>query len=466
METLGTPELILPRENTVFPRGTPSVYVPVNDKAGPSAAILQCAPITRNKQARSFPCHWVGDATCCLHWPNVLPTQLQGHRSALGRLCAKVTRIGRSSSLVRMWVADEVPSGSAHEVWHPDEEWPEFRTRRIVEGTLEMLRRQFKLPYPNNRPKMGLWSGYRRKPHEASSTIAHGHLDSDLLILTRTAGQRLPLSATLKVTQALRATLLKHFGNKPVPDWISGHTARGEPLRDGNGHLAIILLPFVGHEHAEGHLLGVALVFPRAVPRPDRGRALGPWLLHPSGQPKPISLTLGPLGVWTLQKRDWSEHRQSLKPETWTAPPKGATTWASVRPVVLNRFPKADPLEQGYAWRCEVAEIIAAACERISLPRPEAIDLDTTSWHRGSPRAVIKRRSPRGHGETVTATGPLGDGFPCYPAKGTNAPRLQVHVWLHFAEPVIGPILPGAGRFLGYGLCKPLRGGHEEPWPH
>lgn len=463
LEALAKPELILPPSNAVYPRAVSHVYVPVNDKAGPSAAVLQSAPITRSKQPRTFPCHWVGDATCYLHWPNAPSRELQGHRSALGQLCAKVTRIGHSQSLVRMWVADEVPNASEHEVWREEENWPEFQTRRIVEGALEMLRRQFQLPYPNNRPKIGLWSGYRRKAEDAPLAIPHSHFDSDLIILTRATGQRLPLSATLKLTRALRSTLLQHFGANPVPDWISGHTAGGEPLRNGNGHLAIIPLSFVGHEHAEGQVLGLALVFPRSVSRQDRGRALGAWLLEPSGKPTSIMLTLGSLGIWTLQKRDWSEHRRTLTPETWTAHPNGATTWASVTPVVLDRFPKADPLEQGYAWRCKVAEI-AAACERIGLPRPSAIDLDTTSWHRGSPRAVTKRRPLRGHSTTTTATASLGDGFPNYPAKGTNAPRPQVHVWLHFAEPVVGPILLGAGRFLGYGLCKPLQGDQEKPW--
>jgi CRISPR-associated protein Csb2 len=30
-----------------------------------------------------------------------------------------------------------------------------------------------------------------------------------------------------------------------------------------------------------------------------------------------------------------------------------------------------------------------------------------------------------------------------------------VHVELHFRDPVAGPILLGAGRYFGLGLCRP-----------
>ena len=33
-----------------------------------------------------------------------------------------------------------------------------------------------------------------------------------------------------------------------------------------------------------------------------------------------------------------------------------------------------------------------------------------------------------------------------------------MHAILIFSEPVVGPVLLGAGRYRGYGLCRPLRG--------
>ena len=71
--------------------------------------------------------------------------------------------------------------------------------------------------------------------------------------------------------------------------------------------------------------------------------------------------------------------------------------------------------------------------------KPDLIDVDKTSWHRGAPRS---RPGP--------------DGMPWLPGKEGAAPRQQVHVLIKFPCEVQGPLLLGAGTFCGYGLCKPL----------
>ena len=516
LEKLGEPQLVVPPNGEVSHREVVTVFVPVNgDQAKDTfpekkSGTLQSAPaIARKKNDRTFPSVWVGDAPCFLHWPNVTSIDACTHRSSLDRLCGKVTRIGHSASLVRMWLVNDNYSPCQSELWVPDDGSADWQARRVSEGTLDLLDRQFNRrgreqhdrltneirsltaqkktirgkgaseqkeaidrqieifreslssidPRPPIRPKLGLWSGYRRPDSDQSTPARHTDFDSDLLILMQIDGPRLPLVSTLAVTQALRGAVMSH-SSQPPPPWVSGHLDGYQPLRDGRQHLAYIPLSFVGGSgHADGHLLGAALVFPREVPRSDRGRVLGRLLLEPSGQPMRITLTLGSLGVWTLVKRDWSESRQTLKPETWTAHPDGATTWATVTPLVLDRFPKIDPLKERPEWQIEVAGIIATACRRLGLPDPVEIDFSTTSWQRGSPRAFTKRRPLRGHSGVDDNTTSLGDGFPIYPAKGSNGPRPQLHVYLRFAEPVVGPILLCAGRFLGYGLCKPLLGG-------
>ena len=509
LESLGDPGLQLPHRETVFSRTIVDVFVPVNDKAGPSKAILQSAPtLTRDRQPRTFPSTWVGDSVCYARWNDV--PELERHAQALNRLCRKVTRVGHSSSLVRMWVPTASAEGEAREAWQPDDDMAEFHVRRTSPGTLDRLEKlygesarqshdkltqqieQLELqkkaikgkgakeqkavleadvaaikpqlesitPRPPIRPTIGLWTGYRRIDAQPAAYVACSHFDTDLLILTHRSGPRLPLESTLRVTQALRGAVMK-LCVQPPPEWISGHVPDGKPSHDQNGHLAVIPLPFAGHQHADGHLLGLGLVIPRSVDRRERGRCLGPLLVERNGESKPVELKLGPLGVWTLAKRVWSESRETLKPESWTSNPHGATTWASVTPVVLDRFPKQDRLQDRVAWTQEVIEIISNACVRIGLPIPVQVDVDTTAWHRGVPRSTGKRRPLRG------ATGPseldaaLGDGFPPFPAKGTNAARPQVHVSLRFAESVVGPVLIGAGRYLGYGVFKPLREAQE-----
>jgi CRISPR-associated protein Csb2 len=509
LEILGDPEITLPGHDWVFNREVVTVFVPVNDSAGPSSALLQSAPsITRSKQARTFPAVWVGDTPCFMRWPNATAADVDAHKSALDQLCCKVTRIGHSSSLVRMWLAEEARTSRPTETWVADNALADWQARRVSEGTLHLLNLQFNrrgreehgqlsgeitnletakkavkgrdskqrkaeidieigkvkdrlLSVDNRdpiRPKLGLWSGYRRRELEPPIAAQQTDFDSDLLILKQIDGPRLPSVSALAVAQALRGAVMKHSGVQPPPAWVSGHHEAGQPLRDGRQHLAILPLPFVSNDYADGHLLGAALAFPRWVSRQERGRILGPMLLEPSGKAKSVKLQLGALGVWTMIKCDWSESRKALKPDTWSGHPKGSRLWASVTPVVLDGFPKQDRLRNRSAWNSEVLDMLAKACLRVGLPEPATIDFDTTSWHKGSPRASLKRRPLRGHPEFLDSLGGLGDGFPPYPAKSTTGIRPQFHAWLQFAEPIVGPVLLGAGRFLGYGLCKPLWG--------
>jgi CRISPR-associated protein Csb2 len=46
--------------------------------------------------------------------------------------------------------------------------------------------------------------------------------------------------------------------------------------------------------------------------------------------------------------------------------------------------------------------------------------------------------------------------FPRFPIDEKRPQRVLVHVRLRFDEPVQGPILIGAGRYQGLGLCLPI----------
>jgi CRISPR-associated protein Csb2 len=508
LESKPDPDLIVPEVDATAVRSEVTVYVPVNDRAGPSSATIQSAPgITRSKQPRSFPKVWVGDATAMLHWPRL--NDVEVHHGSLDRLCRKVTRIGHSSALVAMrTVGDFDRSGALHLV--PDADaLARYQLRPVTKGMLSMLTERFGgevraaadeldariaakkqerktvagknkrergaeidaeitglmseraliVPRPPVRPAIGVWTAYRLAEKEPPPDAARTHFDHDLLVLTNVAGRSLPVSASLAITRALRNVILRD-APQPPPDWVSGHASDGGPLLADEGHLAIVPLPHVGHEHADGRLMGLGLIFPRSLDYRERGRVLGPVLVDKDGRPRNLELTLGRLGTWTIRKRDWQETRRALDPGTWSAfvdvAKQGARTWASVTPVVLDKYPKADrskPAER-QAWEEEVEAIIRVACGRIDLPDPEIVDFGTTCWHIGSPRAVGKRRHVRGGSDRADA--PLGDGFPSYPRRGESGSRPQVHVWLRFSQPVVGPVLLGSGRYFGYGLCKPL----------
>ncbi|MDA1162299.1 MAG: type I-U CRISPR-associated protein Csb2 [Planctomycetota bacterium] len=474
-------------------------YVPVNDAPQPNKAMLQSAPgLPRSRQSRSFPTvipqrgDGLDESTpdVTFEWADTVGTD--EHLSALGRLCANVIRVGHSSSLVMAWVESGNSEGNSA-CWEPTDSRANFSCRIATTGELERLqaacgaeridlfaqlsseigstkgneqkaaKERFKVAFgqpfktslrpPEPTPAtLGVWQGYRRRT-SATDTPQEVHLNTyferDLLILEKQDGPALNVERTLGLTQALRQTLISVHDGGEMPAWLSGHEPDGSPA--STPHAAFLSLPYAGYEHADGHLMGLAIALPRGISAEERGRWLGPLLVNQeSGEPSCPSIRLWgrDLPDWTVQLEQRPSPPLTLQNSSWTKP---TTTWASVTPVVLDRFPNSSRGENRDRWHAEVIEIVKLACSRAGLPEPVEIDVDSTAWHRGVPRAWTKTRRRRG-----VAIGSLGDGFPAMPAKPSRPPRPQVHVWLRFDRLVAGPVLIGAGRFLGYGLCKPV----------
>src|SRR5690606_16033044 len=114
-------------------------YVPVNDKAGPSKAVLHSLPITRDRQDRTFARAWLDDEFAYLIWPDLDPPE--SHRRALEKLCGKVTRIGHSSSLVHVWLANEEEIREPD--WMPDDDRAAVHLRIAGPGTLAYLEQEY-----------------------------------------------------------------------------------------------------------------------------------------------------------------------------------------------------------------------------------------------------------------------------------------------------------------------------------
>jgi CRISPR-associated protein Csb2 len=98
---------------------------------------------------------------------------------------------------------------------------------------------------------------------------------------------------------------------------------------------------------------------------------------------------------------------------------------------VFDRHPKAKEKTQ---YQQEVSLMIANACTRISLPKPREVIVTQVSAHFGVPPAFNFPRLKRKDGSE----------------------RCHTHAILVFDEPVCGPVLVGAGRYRGYGACRPL----------
>lgn len=485
LEKQEPPALACAIEIAAFRRSVVDNYVPVNDQPirksfDPEAFSINGADLLdlRHRIDRTFPSVGIGldapERLVYLIWKDVaVPSELS---APLGQLTAKVIRIGHSSSLVQVWLANDAPEPTLVPQLTTSRSGSSVSLRKVAPGLLADLDQRFNAeeisrffdlaagiestsgkaqkaakalfkeqfgedyraslaPPVRLRPVVGVSQSYQANlpQHEPMNGTV---FDSELLILTKDEGNVLGLESTNQLIEALRGTLLS--GSEDAPEWFTGHRAPGQPAT--RPHLALLPLPYVGTEHADGHLLGLALAFPKDITPEDRAAQLRRIFFDASGRPKPITLKLGRgLDNWVLSREDRAAPPLALRSQTWTGP---SSVWASVTPVVLDQHPKHDPASakgsEREAWRQEVAESVIGSCERIGLPAPIRIDIDKTSWHRGAPRAK-----------------PGPGGMPWLSSK-TGHSKQQVHVLLEFGCEVQGPVLLGAGRYRGYGLCKPL----------
>ncbi|MDW8280093.1 MAG: type I-U CRISPR-associated protein Csb2 [Myxococcales bacterium] len=462
LERLESPPRICAGEAS--PRALVTHYVPVNDKAGPAKAILQSAPaLMRDRQERTFARAWLDDEVIYLSWPDVEAGAAR--EAVLDALCAKVTRIGHSASLVHMWLAS--PEEIKDPTWVPDAVRAEIQLRVVRPGTLEYLERCFnrqeveqweylqvtagdeadrpaptrqkkskksKKEHPmgppgRRRPELRIFEGYARFCPGTVTEVAPGSMFSPHLVvrtLERAEGpyQDLDLLCAPECIRQWRAAILAQSDDQPeaVKQMLSAHDREGIPLP--GGHLAFVPLAFVGHPYADGHVMGMGLAFPAELPAEDRRQVL-------RAIARVDRLALGRLGTWRIGSVNALEPPYNLRAEVWTAHPKGATHWSSVTPIALDRPPREK--DRGSQQR-EMAEMIAEAAVQVGLPRPREVIVTAVSAHWGVPPAPVFPRLQRRDGSQ----------------------RHHTHAILGFAERVRGPILLGAGRYRGYGVCRPL----------
>jgi CRISPR-associated protein Csb2 len=437
-------------------------YVPVNDKAGPSKASLQSATgLTRDRQPRTFARGWLEHDTAYLVWPEVQP---DGFLSSFEALCRKVTRIGHSTSLVQMWASQAPPERPVN--WIPNKTDATERLRVTGLGTLGYLEQRFNGQEVGefcelrvaeadesdkkqqkeasralrqrfqNQPPVRLWPevslthGYAPSQDVAEPSLPGTVFDRRLLIyaLRRADGpyRHLDPAATLQLTGRFREALLQHLGAN-APETLSGH--RGE-ARSERPHMALLPLPFVGREHAHGGILGVAVAVPR-----DLEPAYRDQLLRALAAVRREGLKLGALGRWSLETPGTGASPLTLRDRIWTAAPAGARQWATVTPYVYDRHPKA---KNKAAYQRELADAARESWQRVRQASDVSVEVVITpvSAHLGVPASHQFPRLAR------------KDGSDCR----------HTHAILIFDRPVIGPVLLGAGRYRGYGLCRPLGG--------
>jgi CRISPR-associated protein Csb2 len=425
LEALEPPEI---EASGAYDRDAPTVFVPPNDVRGERLDVL---PDRRKRQARAFRVCVPDVPLVRLCWPVDPPAP---HRAALEALASRVASIGHSTSLVRCALHDEEPTSAR---WRPD---PASRLALRVPyaGRLEDLVRWYSddggskaVERPRSRRSVGYREPSVRGPRGPVARSVFGGA-RDWFVFEEVAGARPDLLAFGHVARRVRDTLMK-VGPQPTPGIISGHAPDG--ARSETPHLAIVPLADVGWEHSSGELLGFAVVLPRTHAPSERNSMIEALAAFAHGTDvSRADLQLSRDHLWTLEHARHPS-RTSLRPARWC---ERARLWASATPVVLDRFPHDGAIDEA---RC-----VAAACRNIGLPEPVMVELHKHPAIAGAPSAY-PRRGRRGPDWLLPAGSKFSD-------------RPRRHVVLRFDEDVEGPVILGAGRYHGFGLCLPIAEEH------
>ena len=449
---------------------------------------LHVVPEHRSRQGRGFPVAIPHDPTVHLIWQQ----GLDGHGDALARLAGKVTHVGHSASFVQAWVEEgrDIPA-----TWEPTAGLVTHRLRTPSPGRLERLARSCnrdswiayhdlcdeidrakadlkamkqppRVDWPQDFPDAVLLapeSQTRQHPEYAAAksgdpaaarrlvdalvqdsglaavrTLLDGATDGRPMLVSAHAYEREGFNAIPPVlTHLLSECLGTAFDTNVVQTNIVGHTGA-----DGYGRLArqaafdgviergrqyVMVDDFIGQ--------GGTLANLRGWVEKKGGTVIGAVGL--TGKPYSAKLKVTKEQLHELTQR----HGREL--EKWWREhfghPFDCLTQSEAR--YLARSPDVDTIRDRLA---------AAMRERGG--RSFARSPREQRGHIGELNAELAERFPEGEPRRPARP-------PTARWQGYGRPRpTERDVAAHsvFDAPVTGPVLVGAGRFRGYGLCRPV----------
>lgn len=419
LERQGSPDVYC--SEATAPDTTRRAYVPTNavDKEDRHQQYVgRVAAGTPRTWARSFPelpvAHFV--------WPSA--DELD--REVLGRLEAlagRVPYVGRATSPAAVSVRGDLPG---------DAELERLSRYRPVDSGTRLLR----VPYPGYvdglvdayETSQRSWDVARRAAYDRhvertdDEPVVVGPFHDDLVVFELEKGRSIDGAHAVRLASAFRAAVMSR-ATEPVAA-LHGH-------HDGDEQqIAFLPLPFVGHEHADGHLMGVAVALPVSLSTEDRAVVLRALLgdgVDNEGL-QDISFARRRIAVRRLPAVfGRREGAITLRSDRWT---EASTTWVTALPMVLDRFPKerTGGIEAEVGRSLRYAGFGDAEVEDVEVSRRPLVP----GGVRLHPRQAVRHR-----GESYV-------------------PPVR-HVRLRFRQPVRGPVVPGHLRFYGLGLCLPER---------
>ena len=390
---------------------------------------VEILPDGRNKQERFFPSVTPESARVTYCWNSTPP---EGKSEIIDRLLHRVTRLGHSSSLVSCRVVQEPP-----EISHI----PGGGTvglRNVRRGQLSELERRHAshlgvspraLPYTDVRYRVA------ESAEDPKGCLKPNTLGEWFVFEFQHGSRMIPAFRAVELATTMRAAIF-HFAKDPLPEGLSGHKPSGAPTSEP--HVSFLPLPYVGFPHADGRLLGIAVSVPKTLDdhsREELYRAIGTW--EEFAGPKNLMLKLGAKGEIYMSRVRETSVTVSLRQRVWCRP---SSRWTTAAPIALPRHPgslnRGTQNTRSRAWR-KADDAVSAACAHVGLPKPTKVATKLSSFIVGGRTAGL------------------------YPAFRQNGPggrqirRQLVHASITFDQPVLGPLVLGAGRFFGLGLMRP-----------
>ncbi len=414
------------RASAYSARTAPDVFVPPNDLKASTAmhTYLRVLPSYRPRQPRRFPVARPDDPIVEIDWPELPDKKVI---DSLNAIASCVGYLGHSTSLTRcrFFEGNERKSFEHKSI---------SARRSVYPGRLRELEEAHRARpiRPIIRPGASVFS----------DEVTSVEDPVEWLVLEAVKGEVPDIRASALVCRLLRQTLMSGYQRiglaNEIPEVVSGHSTNGTPTR--HAHLSFVPMAFVGTPHADGRVLGFAIVPPigeQLLRIRGFQRAFEEVAPYSSDEQRRILTLRGPPLHNSLRLApapDQGGSRQSLHSDPYL---NDSRRWVTVTPIVLDRHLKRND-------NSEVKELVALACARAGLPRPELdwIWAGKYSAIQGVPPARPVRGEPS---------------WSRWRIPKSLESRQMVHAVIDFGEKVKGPVLLGAGRFSGLGLCRSVK---------
>ena len=336
-----------------------------------------------------------------------IETPSTGILDAIGRRAARVGYLGTSDSPVRVRVWTALPCGAPDEVFVPDPTGdveisiPRPGDIAVLDRMYDAWKERGASVTRSQFPAL-MHSATYRSPGDRYVTD-RGEVVIWLRVRPAVSGRRIS-AVTALFKEALLSRHQRMHGEPAAI--LHGHGFRGT----GYELARYLALPDVGYPHSRGRIHGLALWLPPGTDRVQRRNARDSAVAIDALVGRGIEARVEPRGD---EQRPWAANSRR-----WRGP---STTWVTAFPVIHERH--------GIAGLAEAARW----CRHAGLPEPVAF------------RSL---RTPLVPGAVDLAPAEVNrPGRPALPYS---------HAAFRFGGPVEGPVVVGAGRPRGFGLCVPV----------